>query len=232
MAPGRLGVHMNASEIEGGLRELGELAVDEYHESIGEVLAGPNAATRLGRLIGILIKQPMADPVNLDTPSHRTRAYRAWNLKNNDDFRAAKAGDEWQFRLLDQIRVELAPEVPYIGQMTTYELANFAQDELGFFGLFGQSVRKYLCGDPDMRRKVDLAFSDVTRTNGKIKVPTPEALVGAGGLTLGTYLVQAVPVLGVAGAPVIAGLVLLVYLLGMDAFCVWLAQIRTDEDEK
>jgi hypothetical protein len=48
---------------------------------------------------------------------------------------------------------------------------------------------------------------------------TPERIVGAGGLSLGVYLVQHVPVLGYAGAPVVAGTIVVLYVLGVEAFC-------------
>jgi|HubBroStandDraft_6_1064221.scaffolds.fasta_scaffold556339_1 hypothetical protein len=67
---------------------------------------------------------------------------------------------------------------------------------------------------------------------GSLKAPTPEGLVGTGGLTLGVYLVHAVPALRMAGAPVIAGVVLILYVLGVDAFCQWSEGARTHETEK
>ena len=37
---------------------------------------------------------------------------------------------------------------------------------------------------------------------------------------------QAAPILGVVGAPVIAGFVLIVYRIGMDGFCEWTKQLE------
>jgi hypothetical protein len=45
--------------------------------------------------------------------------------------------------------------------------------------------------------------------------------VAAGGTALGTLLVQSVPVLGMVGAPVIAAIVVMLYAVGIDAFCKW-----------
>jgi hypothetical protein len=73
--------------------------------------------------------------------------------------------------------------------------------ESGFFGLYARTLRKYICGDKAIRKKVDDAFKAYAKMGGALKAPTPEGVVGAGGLTLGVYLVQAVPALGMAGAP-------------------------------
>jgi len=54
-----------------------------------------------------------------------------------------------------------------------------------------------------------------------MKAPTPETIVLTGGLVLGAYLTSSVPVLASAGAPVIAGLVLIIYARGLDRFCRW-----------
>jgi hypothetical protein len=66
----------------------------------------------------------------------------------------------------------------------------------------------------------------------KNPVVTPETIVGTGGLALGVELVHAVPVMGMVGAPVVAGLVVILYKLGVEGFCDWSAHLRTDEDEK
>ena len=40
-------------------------------------------------------------------------------------------------------------------------------------------------------------------------------------MTIGTWLVQSIPVLGIMGAPVIAGMIFIMYSIGIDAFCSW-----------
>lgn len=207
----------NLHEIEAGFRELNLLSQLEYHQSLGEVLEGGDArrvAERLERLVGVLIKQPYADVHYEQSPSSRTSAYRSWELKSASDFEKAAA----HHPLLDKIRSELKVEA------STYQLAEDAKYESGFFGLYARSIRKYICGDEAIRKKVDDAFKGYTKSKigGPIKAPTPEALVGVGGLSLGVDLVQAHPIFAVAGAPVIAGVVLILYTLGIDAFCKWI----------
>ncbi|MCA6111789.1 hypothetical protein [Bradyrhizobium cenepequi] len=89
-------------------------------------------------------------------------------------------------------------------------------------------VRGYICGDPKIRKMVDDAFKKIGKFG---KAPTPETVVGAGGLTLGAYLVQLIPALGMLGSPVIAALILILYLLGSKAFCGWSSQLKTNENE-
>jgi hypothetical protein len=223
---------MDNNTIKTGFRELDQLAADEYHQSLAQVFAEPDkdkVVERLGRLVGVLIKEPFADVKNLSSPSSRTAAYRSWQLKDVAEFNPVAAKSPWQYLLFDRVRSELYPNP---ASFSTYGLAQYAQFESGFFGLYAQALRKYICGDKAIRKKVDEAFKAYSKIGGSLKAPTPEGLVGAGGLTLGVYLVQTVPLLGMAGAPVIAAVVLIIYVLGIDAFCRWSETVRTDETEK
>jgi hypothetical protein len=58
------------------------------------------------------------------------------------------------------------------------------------------------------------------------KVPFPQSLLGAGGATAATYLVAAVPWLGFAGAPVVAGVLVVIGTIGMDAFRDWAMKLE------
>jgi hypothetical protein len=221
--------NMEDAELKSGFQRLNTLAESEYHQSLIEIVSESDAdkvASRLGRLVGVLIKEPFADVHALESPSARTGAYRAWDLKNQADFETVAAQDQWQYKILEQVRDELAPG------RTVYSVAQEAQQESGFFGAYAQTLNKYICGDKEVRKKVDEAFKAYAKMGGSLKAPTPEGLVGAGGLTLGVHLVQLVPALGVAGAPVIAALVLILYVLGVHAFCKYSNYLRTDEDEK
>ena len=68
---------MDDTEIEDGFSSLDTLARSEYRESLADILASPDAqdaSVRIGRLIGVLLKEPFAVPHDLAEPSHRTRA--------------------------------------------------------------------------------------------------------------------------------------------------------------
>jgi hypothetical protein len=226
---------VDETTVEQGFSEPGSLAMAEYRETLATVVGGTDKvrnAVRVGRLVGVVLKEPFAVSYALEQPSNRTAAYRGWRLVNEDEFKKPSRTGTWQHRVLDEMRSELAAEQPYLAKFTTYEIARDAQYETGFFGYFARTVRKYICGDKAIRKQVDLALKESSKTGVKLPALTPEAIVGGGGLTLGVYLVQSIPVMGMVGAPVVAGIVVILYRLGIEAFCEWSAQLRTDEEEK
>jgi hypothetical protein len=226
---------MNESELISGLSSLDILAREEYREPLANILDSPDSHdnfVRIGRLIGVVLKEPFAVPHTLPEPSHRTRAYRAWELVGEVAFEKELRQPIWQTRALKQIKNEIAAEEPYYGRCTEYGFAQYAQDEIGFFGFFARSLRKYICGDKEIRTRVDKAVKDAATLRADIPTLAPESIVGIGGLSLGAYLVQHVPILGIVGAPVIAGVVVILYSIGIDSFCQWTDQLRTNEEEK
>lgn len=223
-------VPVTEEKVRAGFVELNDLAMSEYHQTLAEILATKDkskAAIRVGRLVGVLLKEPFAKAETLESPSRQTSAYRAWNLNSREDFRAAAASRPWQRDILEWMRQDLER------QGTTFEdiytLAQDAQHETGFFALFARTLRDYVCGDQAIRKKIDDAFKKISKLG---KAPTPETVMGAGGLTLGVYLVQIVPALGMAGAPVIAAVIVILYILGVDAFCKWSKEVQSKDAEK
>ena len=219
---------MNVVALQHGFTELDQLSRAEYRQPLAEIMRDP---VRLGRLVGVLLKQPFAEPENLAHPSLRTGAYRAWHLVDAGKFERCSR-DTWQLKALQRMQQELVlQEIQYM-HYSLYQFAVDAQHERGFFALFARTLRKYICGDKKIRKKIE----DALKAGGKagfLKVPpiTPEAIVAAGGLALGVYLVQAIPILGMVGAPVVAAVVVILYSLGLDAFCQWSERLRTEEDE-
>jgi hypothetical protein len=218
-----------------GFVELEKLAKSEYHESLNDIAQDPDpqhTAIRLGRLVGVMLKQPFAEVQKLAEPSYRTGAYRAYNLVDAKDFGQPLRIQTWQYQVLERMRSDFSSKDNYIARLSIYKFAEHARDEVGFFGFLAQDVRGYICGDKKIRKKVDDAIKAASNSGTKLPRLTPEVIIGAGGLTLGGYLVQTVPILGLAGAPVIAALVLILYTLGVNAFCKWSKSLRTDQDEK
>lgn len=226
---------MNEAVVAAGLTELNSLAQAEYREPLDSVLADPDskhAAIRIGRLVGVLLKEPFAIPHELPEPSEFTVAYRAWHLVGPDEFAAPDRAATWQRKALLQMRYELAAEDPNLATMTEYNFAQYACHEVGFFGFFARTLRRYICGDPELKKKIDAALKRAAKADQRMPELTPEMIVGAGGLTLGVVLVQNIPFLGIVGAPAVAAVVVILYSLGIDAFCEWSKSLRTDEDEK
>jgi hypothetical protein len=119
----------------------------------------------------------------------------------------------------------------WLKDQSVYNVLSWAQTERGLFGHVGWSARKYICGDKDIRAKIERVLKESKLAGHQLPRLTPEAIVGSGGLVLGTLLVQAVPILGIAGAPVIAAVVVIIYRIGVDGFCSWAQKIH-DNMEK
>jgi hypothetical protein len=217
---------MNSEDLENGFRQLDSLARKEYHEPLTEVAVGPEddekRLLRIGRLIGVVMKQPFANEKTLDRPSVYSQAYREWELKSPEEFDDAGIKNPQDYKALKMLSTD--PEViSTLGQppASVYDLAIIAHHERGFFSFLGVSCRKYLCKDKKLRGEIDRQVKDAKSAGFNLKNVTPEMVVASGGLAIGTSLVQAIPVLGIMGAPVIAGIVLIIYSVGIDAFCSW-----------
>ena len=226
---------MDVEALQRGFVDLDQLSQAEYRETLAEIVRDPvreRRSIRLGRLVGVLLKQPFAEPKILAHPSSRTSAYRAWHLVDSSKFEKCSR-DTWQLQALERMHQELSLRESHYAHYSLYGFAVDAQHERGFFALFALTLRKYICGDRKIRKKVEDALKALGKAGGP-KVPpiTPEAIVAAGGLGLGVYLVQEIPILGMVGAPVIAAVVVILYTLGVDAFCEWSERLRTEEDEK
>lgn len=220
---------MDARELRSGIAELNALAEQEYGAGLSQVLAADDRVSaspvdRVGRLIGVEMKQPFAIPVMAAKPAPYTGARRAWNLVSEEEFLRASRTPSWQFATLEALRSDPAVSID-LGRVPTsvYLLAVEAHHERGFFGYLLVACRKYLCQDKKLRDEVEKNVAAAKRAGFDVRNITPETVVGAGGLALGTMLVQSIPVLGIVGAPVIAGFVLLIYSVGLDALCQWAA---------
>lgn len=214
---------MNSDEFENGFRQLDSLAQKEYHVPLAEVALGPEdeekRLLRLGRLIGVVLKQPFAVENDLATPSEYRRAYRSWEL-DSAALEDPSIRGSWQYKALETLRTD--PDViSALGwqPLDVYDLAQTAHHERCFFSFLAVSCRKYLCRDQKLRREIEREVKSARNVGFNVKNITPEMMVASGGLTIGTLLVQAIPVLGIMGAPVIAGIVFIIYSIGIDAFC-------------
>jgi hypothetical protein len=192
----------------------------DYRKALRTVfteLSATDASERLERLIGVALKAPFAEPEGLPVPSRYSHAYRGWNL-DEKLFASPNASSTWQYRTLEGLwRVpENAGRFP-----TVLDLARDAHFERGFLGYLTRSLQKYICGDPEIRKAIDKSIREGKAAGFDVKLLTPQQLVQGGGLALGSYLVVHIPLLGFVGTPVIAGLVLLLYTIGVDAFCAW-----------
>ena len=210
---------MNDSELKEGLSFLDDLSHGDYHKSLTEILTEDDDEARIlrvGRLIGVTLKMPFANPENLSEPSTYTGSYRGWKLVDEKYFESPERKNTWQYQTLLALSKQEGLDSPY-------RLAMYAHYERGFFGYLALSFRNLICSDPKLRKQIKSKVDAGRRSGQNIQLVTPEFLVGAGGVALGAFLVNQVPSFGYLGAPAIAGLVVLLYSVGVDAFCEWTA---------
>ena len=213
-----------------GLKRLKYLSKIEYRENLSEVLSNPkdnvdDRITRIGRLMGVELKQPFALAKREEKPSYTTRAYRTWRLKKKKTF--AKQKYTWQHRVLESLLEDqrIVNELQTMGySLETYSVVEAAQSEGGFWGYLAEVCRDYICQDKKIREKIEENIKAVKKSGINIELATPEIIVGSGGLALGGFLIQSIPILGLVGAPIIAGFILILYKLGIEAFCRWSKQ--------
>lgn len=77
----------------------------------------------------------------------------------------------------------------------------------------------YLCGDPKIRKAIEKNLRAAKLKGAVADLSNPGSAVGLAGIRLGTLLAIHVPVLGAAGATLIAGTVVLLYTIGIKAYC-------------
>ncbi|MCA6111790.1 DNA/RNA non-specific endonuclease [Bradyrhizobium cenepequi] len=101
------------ADIQAGFAQLDQLARAEYHQSLQEVVDQNDkekAAQRLGRLVGVLLKEPFAISSDLKAKSQRSSAYRTWALKSQQDFEAAAKMHPHALKRLEWLREELSKQ--------------------------------------------------------------------------------------------------------------------------
>jgi hypothetical protein len=167
------------------------------------------------------MKEPLATSQTLDAPSIYTGAYLRWMLKDEETI-LREEQSTWQYQVLAALR-EDEQVIESLGHQppSVYNVALMAHHERGFFAYLVVSCRKYLCRDPKLREEISTQIEAAKGTGLNIRNVSPETIVAAGGAAVGTALIQSIPVLGLVGTPVFAGLVVIIYSIGMDAFCQW-----------
>jgi hypothetical protein len=216
---------LDSNELKQGFAVLNKLAQQDYRQNLDELLSGStigiDPSMQIGRLVGVVLKEPFSTPIDLDRPSQFSGAYRAWELLGESAFHDYAAMQSWQYHVLQLLAHET-------GHPDAYRLALDAHHERGFFGYLARSAAKYICGDARIRKEIKKAVDEVKKSGLNLSVTSPEVLVGSAGLSLAMLLIQYAPILGVVGAPAIAGFVLVIYRIGVDAFCEWTSSYDID----
>jgi hypothetical protein len=132
------------------------------------ILTRKKVLFRIGRLIGVTLKEPFAEPVLVEAPSSFTHAYREWHL-DRSRFETDSAKRTWQYSALGALRSESEPcqVTPYDAE-DLVQFAEYLHHERGFFQCLGVSLKNYICGDPKVRKDVE-KLSDRPRRKGFLK---------------------------------------------------------------
>ncbi len=212
---------MDEPQLTATLQRLDDLSRNEYRKSLAEVATTGDEQEqldRLGRLVGVIMKQPFAKPFHSDTPSARTGAYRGWEL-NGEAFGDETLLGTWQYQTLAALRQDkhVIDNLGWQPQDVAH-LAWDAQYERGFFAYLVVACREYLC-NPQVRQEIDGQVQAARQAGFDVR--DPNTLVGTGAGAIGTILVQNVPILGLVGVPVIVLLTIIICNIGVNAFCQW-----------
>lgn len=226
---------MDSRQLSEGFSELDVLSRDEYHDSLRVILEQQSddreRLLRVGRLIGVLIKAPLAEAKNEAKPSNITHAWRSWHL-DSAEILASRPGleNEWQYMTLEALRND-SDVIGALGYQPSdvYSLALVAHHERGFFSFLALSCRKYLCKNQQLRREIQEQVDASRKAGLNVAEITPEAFATGASIAIANLLTATIPVLAIVGPGVIAGLIVIIYSIGMDAFCAWASQSAVRE---
>jgi hypothetical protein len=218
------------------LNDFSALMNDEYHVTLDDFLASANLTDqevllKVGRLVGVLLKEPFAEKIEGDPVVSYTGAYNRWEIKPEYSFDSGgfeqnvnsneKLTKLWQYGVLDSMKQEMGfPSVGYL----VYE----AHYERGFFSYLSLSISKYICGNKEIKKAVEAAKKEA----GISQRLTPEAILGSTGTIIAAELIKEVSWLSVAAAPIITGLVIIIGTIGIDAYCKWSEQYHQSKIEE
>jgi hypothetical protein len=222
--------NLRPEDLRGGVNELDDLARGEYGVSLAEVLSDPSRTSddrmwRVGRLIGITVKQPFASSHSIDPATSKTGAQRGWALAPIGAKESATSTNTWQYALLSGLIVDpdLGADLgQWEGGTPDFEAVQYAlyamNSERGLWRCMAKSAQKYLCGNKALKEAVD----ESSRAGGLSKdLLTPSSLIGAASVSGAGAITDALPWLHPSGTVVATGMLIIIGNIGLDGFCDW-----------
>ena len=138
----------------------------------------------------------------------------------------------WQYSLLEILRKE--KWIPDLREgfepENVQQLAENAMYERGFFWYLAKSARGYICDNKVLEKQLQATVDEVQRHGGAAAIVSRDSLVGAAAMGLATALIQAIPWLSAAAAPILTGLVIVVCTVGIKGYCEWVTDRLQDPE--
>jgi hypothetical protein len=224
-----------ADSLTGGLNKLNDLASKEYDLDLNQLVEkaayDETSLQRFTRLVGVALKEPFAKPYSIDPSVSATGAYRTWGL-DETTFDSDRVKTLWQYSLLDELRTEnWIPDARGYRPENVQQLAEDAMYERGFFWYLAKSAREYICDDKVLEKQLQAKVDEVQRHGGAAAIVSRDSLVAGAAMGLATAIIQAIPWLSAAAAPILTGLVIVVCTVGINGYCEWAAD-RLQDPEK
>jgi hypothetical protein len=194
-------------------------ATNEFDATAMQVLNSTDAFWRVGRLIGITIKEPFADHCALDARPSQTGALRRWDLK--EDVLGHAHPDWWQYELIvdflaDQERTGDFDWLPSPNLSDAERVRQFLEDansERGVFRAVVIAIRRKICRDRDNQ-------PEEPTSKGRISTDPVEILAVGSIQTVAAQLGEQVSWLADPRmSAVTTGVALLILKYGYDGFC-------------
>ncbi len=204
-------------------KTLERFAIEEYGLGLDALLADPDRTederlVRIARLMGVIVKEPFAEPHAADPEHTQTGTRREWELDGRL-LETPEAATNWQYAALAELGTES-------GQSSVKAFAEAAHYELGLFKFMARSLRDRICGEPNVARHVDAAVGEVR--NNRFNLSVEQTLTSASAASLAGYIALAVPWLGGPASPLVAAVVLILATGGLSKFCDWTAEQESE----
>jgi hypothetical protein len=214
------------------LGEMDRLSQAEYKEPIQKLIAEldtDDGQLRYGRLLGVMLKEPMARSKDRTEPSE-TGAWRDWAWVP-EKTAAPEVATLWQYQVFSMLRENWNAEnahVPFLDQYATVEefLIQQGISERRILYHLLKATRKYTCGDAAAKAEIQKAIDSAKQKGFQIENLTSH---GAGIIFVSTVSTTLASVIGpmwtLAMGPLITGLAILLLVIGTEAFCTWSEEV-------
>lgn len=232
---------METNTMQAAIKRLEQLAYDEYGSTLSKILdqdepwtggeydsvnanMSRDAVWRIGRLIGITVKQPFSEkPSKRVTEASQTGANRTWMLKDRDALiESPPYGPEYNLIVNFISDDEVVRHIDWIlnrekDRVTADDVISFleqAHGERGVFRTFCTFVRSYLCKNEEIQSSLK------SLGIGRVSADIPTLVAAGFANESAKLIVDAVPWLsGSAPETFVAGFLLLIISAGLDNFC-------------